>query len=312
MSNSKNKGIKIIHTSSLEEAQRLTKEGWEPIECSIGGQSVVGRLKMDHHGELSHLEGVAVRAYRDHFGACAGSAVQGFVVTGDADADATFAIAALAGELPHPSREAEFAEAPGWLKGAMTTDLQILADIVNKMDTDPIEWRTILPSSYVGQMLLTWQALSSGTEDRTAFHAGVDRWRLLTGPKAPKSFIEASGLEEEQRIKRARELDRVEHLGAVTVLLSRVWGFDVWYFDLTPVVLAMNPANNSITVGVRSVEMAEKMFGPGGLKNVFPELDKIAAGWGGREAIGGSPRGVEMTWDQAMEAGKIVASKVRL
>ena len=40
-------------------------------------------------------------------------------------------------------------------------------------------------------------------------------------------------------------------------------------------------------------EVAERAFGVGGLKNVFPCLPTLEGkGWGGREAVGGSPRGI--------------------
>lgn len=49
---------------------------------------------------------------------------------------------------------------------------------------------------------------------------------------------------------------------------------------------------------------AEKFFGKGGLKNVFAKIEP--QGWGGREAIGGSPRGQKLTREQALEAAKVI------
>lgn len=85
--------IVIKHVNTTVEAIELLEQGYCPVECSIGGESIVDELSMDHHGVLSHLEGVAVRAYRDYFGVRKSD--PRFVVTGAADADATFAIAAL-------------------------------------------------------------------------------------------------------------------------------------------------------------------------------------------------------------------------
>lgn len=306
MSKSSN-GVRIIHTNSHEEARRLTKEGWEPVECAFGTDgSVLGRLAMDHHGSESHREGVAVRAYRDHFGACRD--VQGFVVTGAADADATFAIASLAGLLPHPSRGAEFERAPAHIRDAMVRDITGLARLVNQTDIDPISVVSDLPNTPEGRLLLLFHVLSSHTEDRSAFHAGVDHWRLLTGPRPPDALIEAAAAEEVRRIADASD-GRFDGVGGITVVQSPVWGFDVWYANYSPVVVALNPNANNITVGVRSVELAEKFFGAGGLKNVFP---KLGEGWGGREAIGGSPRGKVMTWEDALAAAKVIAGLAKL
>ena len=99
MSNS----LKVRVTNDAAEVRRLIDEGFAAIECSIGGESITCPLNMDHHGERSHLESVAIRAYRDHFGARKSD--PRFVVVGSPDADACFAISALAGLLPHPSVE---------------------------------------------------------------------------------------------------------------------------------------------------------------------------------------------------------------
>lgn len=80
--------MKIIHTNDAAEARRLTLDGFEPVECSFGGEgSVLGPLLMDHHGAESHREGVAIRAYRDHYGARRDD--PRFVVTGAADGGLT-------------------------------------------------------------------------------------------------------------------------------------------------------------------------------------------------------------------------------
>ena len=49
-------------------------------------------------------------------------------------------------------------------------------------------------------------------------------------------------------------------------------------------------------------EVAERAFGRGGLKNVFPRLPAVEGKeWGGREAVGGSPRGVVVP-DELLES----------
>lgn len=297
--------LTIIWTASKDEAEQLTATGFEPVECSFGSTgSVVGPLAMDHHGSESHREGVAIRAYRDHFGVCKDNPK--FVVTGAADADATFAIAALCGILPHPSRAAELEKAPPPVKAANTKDISGLALLVNKVDTAPIGVR--LEETDEGVTLLLWNQMGSSAQDATAFHAGVDRWRCLLG-RAPKALLAAAKTEEATRVAEARKAEVIKVSDMVAVVESPVWGFDVWYAEVAPIVVAYVAANGNVTIGCPDVEAAEKFFGPGGLKNVFAKLEP--AGWGGREAIGGSPRGAKLTKEQALEAAKVIVAAVQ-
>lgn len=305
-------GIIIAH-SNIEEVIRSTADaGFEPIECSINGKSIVGKLKMDHHGELSNLEGVAIRAYRDHFGACKDDRKGArFVVTGEADADATFSIAALAGELPHPSRAAEFKNYPEGVRKIMTQDLTVLAELVNLMDTEPIGVH--LSEKDFGAVLLLWKQMASHVQDETAFYAGVDRWRALLGPVRPEKLLLAAITEEQRRVNLVRNAKLLwksfEDEKPVSAVSCDHWGFDVWYGDHTPVVVWFNPVNYSITVGAANDRIAHTYFGEGGLKNVFPKLDNaFNQGWGGRDSIGGSPRGLPMTEQVAKEVAMYMAA----
>ena len=297
------KTIEIVHVNNYEEAVRLASDGFEPVECSFGDGSVLGPLAMDHHGKESHREGVAVRAYRDHFGARKDD--PRFVVTGDADQDATFAIAALTGVLPHPSRAAEFEKAPPHIKSAWTQDLAVLAGVVNVLDTAPIGVR--LDEIQWGSTLLLWDQVCSPIRDATAFHAGVDRWRALLA-RPPKALLDATKAEEALRVQAARAatFERVSDL--VAVVESPVFGFDVWYDEVAPIIVAYVADDGNITVGARDTATAERLLGKGGLKNAFSRL--TPAGWGGREAVGGSPRGMKMTREQAKAAAEVIAKMV--
>jgi len=331
------KTIEIIHTNDKATAAELVDQGYEAIECSFGHfGSIVGSLKMDHHGTFAHLEGVALRAYRDHFGARKED--PRFVVTGAADADATFAIAALCGILPHPSRAAEFEKAPPPVKASGTKDLTKLSELVNTVDVAPIGVR--LEESDEGVILLLWNQMGSSTQDATAFHAGIDRWRCLLG-RGPKALLEAAKVEEASRVAEARKAmveivardpnswcpfcngteagdvgqpgcpkcGGTNRIPQVAMVESPAWGFDVWYAEVAPVIIAYVAVNGNVTVGCPDVEAAEKFFGAGGLKNVFSKLEP--QGWGGREAIGGSPRGQKLTREQALEAARVIAAAVK-
>ena len=78
--------LTIEYVDSAHEARRWRDQGYCPIECAFGEESVVDALQMDHHGTMGDLEGVAVRACRDHYGPR--KADPPFVVAGAADADA--------------------------------------------------------------------------------------------------------------------------------------------------------------------------------------------------------------------------------
>lgn len=294
-------GLVIVHVNSAEEARDLAAKGFCPVECCFGSDSVVDGLFMDHHGPNSHREGVAVRAYRDHFGARRDD--PRFVVTGVGDADACLAIAALVGLLPHPSRAQEFASAPAPVKQSFTKDITQLAKLVNRVDIEPIGIR--LESEPFGDTLLLWKQMGGGA-DSLAFYAGVDRWRSLTG-RPLTALLDAARTEEANRVARAREA-AVEKVGTVGLVESDVFGFDVWYADVAPVIVAFVERNGAITVGCRDTATAEGLFGPGGLKGVFPRLGE---GWGGREAVGGSPRGQRMTREDAKAAARLLSEAMQ-
>jgi hypothetical protein len=270
---------------------------------------------MDHHGEYSDLDGVAVRAYRDHFSARKDD--PRFVVTGNADADATFAIAALAGMLPHPSREAEFEKAPPFIKKSMTTDLSTLAATINLLDTNPIG--VDLTQVSFGDVVKTWNAMTAVNNNTLGLYTGVGMWTNLTmgNPNVLATYFKTAKDSEAARIAEAKAdlTERSERISPEVLFLngSRSWGFDVWYgrkldagtseepngWD-APVVVAYVEHGQNVTIGCPNNAVAETIFGKGGLKNVFHALQP--EGWGGRESIGGSPRGVKLTADQARAA----------
>ena len=306
-----------------EAIQALVDEGWCPIECSVAGFSVVDELEMDHHGAYSHLEAVSIRAWRDHFGARRED--PRFVIAGSADADATFAAAALAGILPHPSRAEEVAELRAEVQERLTADISWLAEAIALIDTEPIgiNFKT-LPG---GALFIVWDSFAGSGRERLSALAGVHLWRALTTGRSEKfrPYFEAAQQVEQARVEDAmRDLDeRGEELDGVLVILnSRVFGFAEWYgrdeeagpYDSPsgwrhPVVLSWVEGRGQVTVGCPNIEVAEALFGEGGLKNLFAELEP--EGWGGREAVGGSPRGLKLTRAQVEAAARTIAAALK-
>lgn len=303
--------LEIKMVNDLNEVKRLVnEEGFTPVECSSGKESVVDDLDMDHHGEKSDNESVAIRAYRDHFGARKDNPK--FVVMGTLDADASFAVLALAGKLPHPDSEYA-ASLPPHLQKTWQQDLTPLAQTIATIDTDPIG-RDVLNMPQ-GDMLITWNALYGGGRNNMEALAGAQGWLTLTTKPAAKTFINAGKASEQQRRDAALQdlSERGQKVGKVMTLEnSRVFGFSEWYgrnpekgkpdevsgWD-NPVVIALTDRGN-ISFGSPNKEVAEKVLGKGGLMNVFERLNKEfgleeGKGFGGREAVGGSPRGKTYT-----------------
>lgn len=306
-------------TNDASEVRDLVSQGYAAIECSIGGESIVCDLEMDHHGERSHLESVAIRAYRDHYGARAED--PRFVLVGSPDADATFSIAALAGLLPHPSVEVP-AYLPPHVKKSKQRDLITLAQTIATIDTDPIG--RDLSSMPCGAELLLWNALMSFSEDSDmSAVAGVFLW-LQISASAPsrKPMVDSALMTESQRREAAQDEVIVDlGYGVGYIESSSTWGFDVWYGRLTDhdantpagwrfgVILARVAASGAITIGCPNKAVAESLFGEGGLNNVFPNLPK--EGWGGREAVGGSPRGEKMSVADLKESADTIVSLIK-
>lgn len=295
-------------------ARALLADGWCPIECSFGRVSVLDELGLDHHGELSQLEGVAIRALRDHAGARA--ADPRFVIAGAADADATFAAAALAGLLPGP-------------RGRGGEETLALAQTIDLVDREPVGLD--IPTMPGGALLLAWRAFAGNSGDAPGALLGVLMWHKLARARtrATEAFL-AFGAEAERQARRealearARETTRVGR----HVLLAEAstgGGQRFWYGRRdglpagspdgweAPVLVTRNPRSGAITAGCASPAVAEALLGLGGLMAVFPLLPRREGGeWGGREAIGGSPRGAIMTAHDARDAAVIIAAAIDL
>lgn len=285
--------LEIRFTHHYEEACKLRDFGYEPIECAFGQYgSVMGPYNMDHHGRESHREGVALRACRDHYGALRDA--PRFVVTGTPDADAVIAIIALAGLIEKERITPSFYE------------------LVNAHDTDPIGMDLLAYPE--GEVLSAFNLTQGLTQSSEGFRSAIGRMLdLLThGLEADEADrVRRTDLARRRtalgdtinlRDKKGIMLPMAEvsigapvirgplaltHPGRVLVVKSAVWGFDQWY-RVAPVVVSYASRMAKVTVGCPDVETSELLFGPGGLKNAWRSLGK---GWGGRESIGGSPRG---------------------
>lgn len=295
----------IVQAETAKAARRWMSKRYIPIECSFGGESVVDALMMDHHGPYSHLESVAIRAYRDHFGAARENPK--FVVTGFPDEDATFAIAALAGILPHPSNADRFPDAPPSLRKLSRQNYQHVAELISAADTNPDEALGLVDSHF-GRMVLAWRMETHPTcRDILQWYGGVNRWRdLLTTQE--DEFIDAAGEAQEARLQHVLGAP-AERFDEVAVVDFSTFGPNSSYYrrwlDEIPVLVAHlgGPyGTGPCSFAARNLATAEKLFGKDGLRAIYHRLDP--GGCGGREIIGGSSRTIGVTWKQAIEYGK--------
>lgn len=288
--------LDIRYTNDYREALRLRDLGYEPLECAFGQHgSVLGPLELDHHGEESHREGVALRACRDLYGARKDD--PRFVVTGTPDADATLAIVALCAIVPRDQIPPAF------------------YTLVDAHDTDPIG--RDLFATPEGELLAWFNQRPGLFNSEPGFRAAVEQMRRLL-----VDGVDADEREQVRRADLARRRKAIEGITAlydragtrleapedpselpvrrgatalagkprIAVVQSAVWGFDVWY-RIAPVVVSHASRVAKVTVGCPDLDTAVRLFGPEGLMHAWRALGK---GWGGRETIGGSPRGVRL------------------
>ncbi len=302
--------LQIRFTDDFYEAQALRDKGFEPIECAFGQLgSVLGPLAMDHHGEESYREGVALRACRDHYGARRDD--PRFVVTGTPDADAVLAILALSGQVPQGHLSSRFYE------------------LVDRQDVDPIGLDLL--STPEGEELVWFNQREGNTQSRAGFLRALGEMKhLLMEGLSEQERTHLRGAERRrQRLaqegiihcldiegKRCPPKRHAEALrGAaikqttarILVVHSRVWGFDLWY-RIAPVVVSYAARMAKVTVGCPDEETAAQLFGPGGLQAVWPSLGQ---GWGGRETIGGSPRGERLKLSSAASTAQRLLSLLK-
>lgn len=290
-----NPSVDIVYTDSYIDACRLRDQGYEPIECAFGGYgSVLGPLAMDHHGTESHRPGVAIRACGEFFGQRKED--PRFVVTGTPDADAILAIVALSAMVEQEDISESF------------------CTLVDRYDRDPIGIDlTVEPS---GTLLLAFNQTQL-PRGREGFERGLTKMvELLTRGLPTDQLRNVLGMEKSRQGQARKALvlliypDGTQIPGEmadapvkpgemperrVALVKGSVWGFDLWY-RWAPVVVSWSSRLRKITVGCPNLSVATECFGPGGLMAIYP---KLGIGWGGRETVGGSPRGVAVTLEDA-------------
>ena len=277
--------IHLIWRPESDEILDCISQGFVPIEMAEGEESFVDFRSLDHHNAYSRLPSACVTALK-YYGTI-GSPAR--LMVNHTDADCVLTGLTLMGLLPLNVLERLNAE-------------------VGILDTDP------LGADYAkltyGDEIRVWKSgmasvKQSGWSWLYGLQLFLDIFRNVDYYYEVKDKI---SVKEQERVRLALEdYEKAVRGSSGRVLLvapSRVNGFDVqfcrqpqfpadslegWRHWCIAAHVA-EPGNVTLSCPNRSV--AELAFGPGGLLNVYLKLPEIEGGkWGGRESVGGSPRG---------------------
>lgn len=285
--------LEIRYARTVEEAEAGRDHGFEPIECSFGLRSVVGPLQLDHHGSLAGEEPVSLKAAKIMLqnGGGERSPLQGlsqiarrFQFAGMPDPDSVYAALVLS--------------------GVITPSLEI-GRAIGELDLDPIGVdRTTEP--YVRNPAFEMHGVPSLSLEgfKKALEVGA---RVFDAEPLPQSLRDKALDYERKRIEAARR-SVVRMDGATLFAVSDDPSRDVWH-RRAPVVVQYKPTLGVITLSGCTRLGAQRLgtssvfdrFGDEGLKPLYKILDETlgAAESGGRPDIGGSPRGLSVSGNDA-------------
>jgi len=286
-----NNKVNIRYAQTLEEAINYEKEGYEPVECSFGKHSVVGKLLLDHHGQYSGQDAVSIKAAKF---ALNGIKLKNFVVTGEADCDQCYAIAALSG--PQIPVKIEHAEA------------------IAEIDTDPVG-RDKTNERYIQTLMFEQKTQNLKYCLESSYKSLDELIRIYNNHYDSNEVNQAINNERERKISAKNNIKLYEQ-GKIALAVSQDKGFDVWY-EIAPVVVHYNPDKKLIVFmlnpkkgGLFGEKTGFDLLGKEGLIPIYEKLDNLLQkkGCGGREMIGGSPRNVEMSYNDALRAYEFIKS----
>lgn len=299
--------IQLLWQPELKEIEARMAEGFVPIEMAEGTRSFVDHRCLDHHNEHSHLPSACITAL-SCYGDLAGQKPAKIMVD-HADADCVMAGLTLLGLLPRDLLE------------RLNEEIWIL-------DTEPLLAEPEKMEHH-DRIRLWMESMSSVKRSGWSWLYGLQLWLdLFEHPEAFQRAIEERAVREEGRKRLALDDYRAARLGPSgrTLLISpsRVRGHDVQFCrqeGKDPYTLEgwrhwcilshVHKAGN-VMISCPCRQVAELAFGPGGLKEVFPLLPGInGKEWGGRESVGGSPRGAIVPEEMLDEVLSIVDGTLR-
>ncbi len=297
----------IMWQPYIENVPYYIQQGYVPIEMAEGNISYVDHRILDHHNEYSNLPSACVSAL-PYYKTLGDRENPLKILVNHVDLDCVMTGIVLAGLLPKK----------------LTT---ILAEEVGLYDTEPLLANT--EEMMYSQQIQLWRAnIGNNKYNAWSWLYGVTLFiDMVEHPIKYKNHID---LLQQQTIERQKVAvmdyntnrnsyadDRI-----ISIIPSRVPGFDIQFMRRSEysatdingwkhlVLLMYIEKTNTLTIACPNTTIANKLFGDGGLNNVFPYLPAVnGATWGGRNSIGGSPRRQRFNLDSLNYIIEIIKSK---
>ena len=299
--------IQLLWQPELEEIEPYMAEGFVPVEMAEGTRTFADHRRLDHHNDYSDLPSACITAL-GYYGELAGPKPAKIMVN-HADADCVMTGLTLLGLLPQ----------------------ELLTELnreIGVLDTEPLMAEPE-KMKFHDRIRLWMENMNSVKRSGWSWLYGLQLWLdMFERPEAFQAALEELAVREEGRKHVALEDYQAGRLGpsgrTLLIAPSRVRGHDVQFCrqeGKNPYALEgwghwcilthVHKAGN-VMISCPNRQVAELAFGPGGLKNVFPLLPGIdGKEWGGRESVGGSPRGAVVPEEMLDEALSIVDGALR-
>ena len=280
--------IQLVWRPEVEEIQQYIDDGFVPIEMAEGTRSFVDFRVLDHHNEYSDLPSACITALKYYGDIAGGDPVK--IMVNHTDSDSVMTGLTLLGFLP-------------------LNVLEELNQEIGILDTEPLI-ADIEDMKYFELISLWKLAMGSVKQSGWSWLYGLQLWLDIYFHKDKFSRLleELKKYEDERREIAASEYAaaKISPSGRVVAISnSKVKGYDVQFVrqkEFSPLslegwrhwcIVSYVEKSGVFMLSCPCRNVAEIAFGQGGLKNVMPLLPKIdGREWGGRESVGGSPRGV--------------------
>ena len=277
--------IHLLWRPRRDEISGYISKGFVTVEMAEGQESFVDFRCLDHHNMYSHLPSACVTALKYY-----GTLESPFkLMVNHTDADCVLTGLTLMGLLPLNILE----------------KLNIEAGI---LDTAPFSPN--VPLIYEDRITLWKTSMGSDKQSAWSWLYGlllfVDLFRNVGDYQ--EALARLSVLEQERKRLAIEDYEKARFSDSRKILLvapSRTRGFDVQFSRQSQFpaeslqgwkhwcIIAYVEKSGIVTLSCPNRHIAEKVFGAGGLKNIYPKLPSLdGKSWGGREDVGGSPRGI--------------------